>query len=165
MLLDLFCHHSISQSLHPSRCSAQSLLSWLSVAANDHPNCLAWERLELLRALASSSPVLETRLSRWPWWFTRPDCSIPHHLCTTLECVPRQSLHFSTVTRLFAAWNASHNSGPDATLRSQQQMLLRFVHTAYPDRFDPTMTTSPNGTSADSYRQPLVLSCGVCFVL
>ena len=66
ILLDLFCHHSLSQFLHPSRCSAQSHLSRLSAAANDHPNCLAWDRHELLLVLTSSlsSLVLATR----PFW-------------------------------------------------------------------------------------------------
>ena len=54
ILLDLFCHHSLSQFLHPSQRSAQSHLSQLSVAPNDHPNCPAWDRHELLLVLTSS---------------------------------------------------------------------------------------------------------------
>ena len=115
-LLDLLRHHSLSQFLNPSRCSAQSHLSPLSAAADGHPNCLAWNHRELLLVLSwsLSSLVLETRLfwpsSRWPWWFTRPDRRIPQHLCTSFECVPRQPLYFSMVTRLVAVWNASNPS-------------------------------------------------------
>ena len=100
-LLDLLRHHSLSQFLNPSRCSAQSHL-----AADGHPNCLAWNHHELLLVLSLllSSLMLETRLSgpssRWSWRFTRPDRRIPQHLCTSFECVPRQSLYFSMATRL-----------------------------------------------------------------
>ena len=126
-------------------------------------------------------PVFSGPSSRWSWWFTRPDQRISQHLCTSFECVPRQSLNFSMIICLMSIWNASHHSGPDATLRRQQQVFICSVHTAYPDRFNQAlsnfpalilsasaifaMTTSPNGTNADSYRQPLVLSYGVCFVL
>ena len=106
-LLDLLCHHSLSQFLHPSRCCAQSHLSQLSFAANDQR-----ELPSMGSSAVASCPDVVVVLacagdlsflgpsSRWPWWLTRPDCSIHQHLCTTLECVPRQSLYFSMVTRL-----------------------------------------------------------------
>ena len=67
--------------------------------------------------------------SRWPWRLARPYRRIPQHLCcTALECVPRQPYDLSV----------PHHFGPDATFRRQQQVLVRLVHTAYPDRFDPS---------------------------
>ena len=64
-LLDLLRHHSLSQFLNPSRCSAQLHLSLLSTAADDHLNYLAWNHHQLLPFTSSSSlssPVLEARL-------------------------------------------------------------------------------------------------------
>ena len=177
----LLCHHSLLQFLNPSRCSAQSHLSLLPAVADGHPNFLALDHHELLHVLTSSlsSLVLETSLF---WVFPldglggSPGLTVAFqkHLCTSLECVSRQSLHFSMITCLVAVWNASHHSGPDATLRRQQQgvhfdLSTRPTQTALTQALSNlpalilsasaifAMTTSPNGTIADSYRQPLVL--------
>ena len=123
--------------------------------------------------------ILPPTTSRWHWGLAWPDRRIPQHLCTAFECVPRQPHDLSLLTRLFAVWNAPHHSGRDATFRRQQQVLVRLVHSSYPDRFDSctvqpartlspsaifAKTTSPNGPRNDPQRQPRVLSYGFCFV-
>ena len=135
-LLDLLRHHSLSQFQNPSR-SAQSHLSLLLVATDDHPNCLAQGHHELLLVPSSSlsSLVLETR----PFWVGfRWSCSPGLTVALlNISALPLNvSLHPSMTIRLVAVWNASHHFGPDATLRRQQQVFL--VHTAYPDRLHPS---------------------------
>ena len=95
-------------------------------------------------------PIFPGPSSRWPWWITWPDCHIHQHLCTAFECVPRQTLWLSVVTRLVAVWNALHNFGLDATLRCQQQVLIRLVHTAYSDRFVDPRTVQLAGSQLAS---------------
>ena len=97
--------------LNPSRCSDQSHLSLSS--AIQMIIRTAWHWIITSCFLSSCRgccpclcwrPVLSGSSSRWFWRFTRPDSRIPQHLCTSFECVPRQSLHLSMVTCLVAVW-------------------------------------------------------------
>ena len=104
-LLDLLRHHSLSQFLNPSRYSAQSHLSLSSAAANDHPNCLTWDHHELLLVLS---------------WSLSACAGDPSFLGLPLDDLggsPGLTIASLNISALPL-------SGPDATLRRQQQVFI-----------------------------------------